>query len=451
VPALRDEAVAYARAGELSIAYQVLGSGSVDLVYVPGLLNLIEATGEEPACERHLERMTTFARIVIFDKRGTGLSDRVPAEEMASEEARLADLRAVMDAVGLPRASLLATADGAIPAILFAARHPERVEALIIVDGTARWMEAEGYGEGFARDPTPTLEVWNERWGNEAAPFLVEALIPSVADDVRWRRVLGRMQRRAGTPRAAHSYWHAALVKADVRGELADVQARTLVLHCSGDLIVPVSQGRAIADAVTGARFVELPGADHIFWFTNADLVAAETQEFLTGSRGVAGGARRLSTVLFTDVVGSTVRAGELGDSRWRDLLNSHDRLVRTNLLRYGGHEVKFVGDGVLALFDDPDSALQCAGALTSAVRDLGLEIRVGVHSGLVEMRDDDVAGMAVHIAARVMAAASASQVLITRTVRDLLLGTDTQLAARGAYELKGIPEPMELFSLERG
>jgi pimeloyl-ACP methyl ester carboxylesterase len=259
VTALRDEAVAYARAGELNIAYQVLGSGSVDLVYVPGLLNLIEATAEEPACERHLERMTAFARVVIFDKRGTGLSDRVSAEEMADEEARLADLRAVMDAVDLPRASLLATADGAIPAIQFAARHPERVEALIVVDGTARWMAAEDYDEGFAHDPTPPLEVWGERWGNETTPLLVETLIPSVADDLRWRRVLGRMRRRAGTPRAAHSYWQTAVVNADVRGALADVQARTLVLHCSGDRIVPIGQGRAIADAVAGARFVELP------------------------------------------------------------------------------------------------------------------------------------------------------------------------------------------------
>ena len=417
---------------------------------MPGLLNLIEATAEEPACERHLERMTAFARVVIFDKRGTGLSDRVSAEEMADEEARLADLRAVMDAVDLPRASLLATADGAIPAILFAARHPERVDALIIVDGTARWMAAEDYDEGFAHDPTPPLEVWGERWGNETTPLLVETLIPSVADDLRWRRVLGRMQRRAGTPRAAHSYWQTAVVNADVRGALADVRARTLVLHCSGDRIVPIGQGRAIADAVAGARFVELPGTDHVFWFTNADSVAAETQEFLTGQRGGAGGARRLSTVLFTDVVGSTVRAGELGDSRWRDLLSSHDRVIRTNLLRYGGHEVKFVGDGVLALFDDPESALQCAGAVTSAVRNLGLEIRIGVHCGLVEMRDDDVAGMTVHIAARVMAAADASQVLVTRTVRDLLLGTDTPLAPQGSHELKGVPEPLELFSLGR-
>lgn len=448
--ALRDAAVAYARAGEVNIAYQVLGGGSVDLVYVPGLLNLIEATAEEPACERHLERMTTFARVVIFDKRGTGLSDRVSAEEMADEHARLEDLRAVMDAVNLPRASLLATADGAIPAILFAARYPDRVDALIIVDGTARWMETEGYDDGFVRDPTPPVEVWGERWGNETAPLLFEGLIPSVADDLRWRRVLGRMQRRAGTPRAAYSYWQ-AVVNADVRCELADVRARTLVLHCSGDRIIPIGQGRAIADAVAGARFVELPGTDHVFWFTNAELVAAEVQEFLTGSRGTAGGARRLCTVLFTDVVGSTVRASELGDSRWRDLLSSHDRLLRANLLRYGGHEVKFIGDGVLALFDDPESALQCAAALTSTVRDLGVEIRVGVHSGLVEIHDDDVAGMAVHIAARVTAAAGASEVLVTRTVRDILLGTDTHFAHRGPHELKGVPEPLELFSLERG
>ena len=445
--ALRDAPIRYARAGEVNIAYQVLDGGPVDIVYVPGLLNLIESIAEEPALERHFERMATFAKVVIFDKRGTGLSDRVPVDETADVETRLADISAVMDAAELSHAALFATADGAIPAILFAARHPERVDALVILEGTARWLGADGYDEGFARDPTPPLELWNERWGDEIDPFLVEENSPSMAHDQRWRRVLGRMQRRAGTPSAAYSYWQ-TFAKSDVRSALQEIRAPALVMHAASDVLMPVGQGRAIAAGIPGARFVELPGADHFHWFTNADRVAAETQELLTGARGGAGGARRLSTVLFTDIVDSTARAGELGDSRWRDLLSSHDRLVRSYLDRYGGQEVKFTGDGVLALFDDPQTALECAGALTIAVRDLGLEIRAGIHTGMVEMRGDDVGGMAVHVAARVLATAGASEVLVTRTVRDLLLGLDVKLESRGAYDLKGVPEHTELYAL---
>lgn len=448
--ALGDAPIRYAHAGEVNIAYQVLDGGPVDIVYVPGLVNLIEAVAEEPAIERHFERMATFARVVIFDKRGTGLSDRVPVDEMADPETRLADIAAVMDAAGLAHAALFATADGAIPAILFAARHPERVDALIVLEGTARWLAAEGYDAGFARDPTPPLELWNEHWGDEIDPAFVEANTPSMAHDPRWRRVLGRMQRRAGTPAAAYGYWQ-TFVKSDVRSALQAIRAPALVMHAAGDVLMPIGQGRAIAAGIPGARFVELSGADHLHWFTNADRVAAETQELLTGARGGAGGARRLSTVLFTDIVESTARAGELGDSRWRDLLSSHDRLVRSYLDRYDGQQIKSTGDGVLALFDDPYTALQCAGALAVAVADLGLQIRAGVHTGMVDMRGDDVAGLAVHVAARVLAMADASEVLVTRTVRDVLLGLDVKLEPRGAYELKGVPERIELYALVGG
>jgi class 3 adenylate cyclase len=446
VAALQDAPIRYARAGDVNIAYQVLDGGPVDIVYVPGLLNLIESAAEEPALERHFERMATFAKVVIFDKRGTGLSDRVPVDEMADVEARVADITAVMDAVELPRAALFATGDGAVPAILFAARHPQRVDALVIVEGTARLLADEGY-QGFARNPVSPREQWNEQWGNENDPLSVELVTPSMAHDPRWRRVLGRMQRRAGTPSAAHSFWQ-TFAESDVRAALDEVRAPALVLHAVGDRLIPVAQGRAIAERIPGARFVELPGADHFHWFTNADRVAAETQELLTGARGGAGGARRLLTVLFTDIVESTTRAGELGDSRWRDLLSSHDRLVRSYLDRYGGQEVKFTGDGVLALFDDPHAALECASALTIAVRDLGLEIRAGIHTGMVEMRGDDVGGMAVHVAARVLATAGASEVLVTRTVRDLMLGLEVKLEPRGGYDLKGVPEHTELYVL---
>jgi class 3 adenylate cyclase/alpha-beta hydrolase superfamily lysophospholipase len=445
VSSVRDAPVRYASAGEVNVAYQVFGAG-VDLVYVPGLLNVIEAAAEEPAVERHFERMASFARVALFDKRGTGLSDRVSAEEMADLGSRLADLTAVMDAVEMSSAALFATADGAIPAILFAAHHPERVDALVILQGTARWGAAPDYPEGLPADRLQP-EVWNERWGNEANPHVVELLAPSMASDRRWRRALGRLQRRSGTPRAAYNYWQ-TFARADARDALADVRAPTLVMHAAGDRLIPVAQARVMAAQLPNARFVELPGADHFHFFTNSDRVAAETQELLTGRRGGAGGARRLATVLFADIVGSTQQLSDVGDARWRDVLSTFERLVRSSLLRHGGHEVAFIGDGFLSLFDDPTAAIDCAAELVTEVRELGIEIRAGIHTGMVEVRGDDVAGMGVHIAARVMGAAGPSEVLITRTVGDLLLGSDTQLEPRGPRELKGIPEPLELFAL---
>ncbi len=445
--AVRDARVRYARAGDVNLAYQVFGAG-VDLVYVPGSLNLIEATAEEPAIERHFDRMATFARVALFDKRGTGLSDRVSAEEMADVESRLADLTAVMDAAEMSSAALFATADGTIPAILFAAQHPERVNALVILQGTARWGAAPDYPEGLPAEFIPPIAVWTERWGNEVDPHSVELLAPSMASDPRWRRTLGRLQRRSGTPRAAYTYWQ-AFAQADARHALSNVRARTLVMHAAGDRMIPVAQARAMAERIPNARFVELPGADHFHFFTNADQVAAETQELLTGTRGGAGGARRLATVLFADIVGSTRHLSELGDTRWRDVLTNYERLVRSELLRHGGQEIDFMGDGVLALFNDPVGAIECAAALVRSVAEIGVEIRCGIHTGMVEIRGRDVAGMGVHVAARVMGAAGPSEVLVTRTVSELLMGTDTPLQPRGPHELKGVSGPVELFALD--
>ena len=329
VASLAHAPVRYARATGANIAYQTLGDGPVDLVYVPGLVNLIEATAEEPAIERHFERMASFCRVVIFDKRGTGLSDRVSAEEMARPDGRIEDLLAVMDAVGLAQAALFATADGALGAVEFAARCPERVGALVILEGTARWTATPGYDVGVPVELLPAPAMWDEHWGNEHAPMAVELNSPSVAGDPRWRRVLGRMQRRAGTPAAARLYWETVMVNGDVRDRLSEITIPTLVMHSAGDRLVPAAQGRFLARGISGAQFVELPGADHFHWFTNGDRVADETQSFLTGSRGAVAGGRRLATVLFTDIVGSTDHAGRVGDGRWRDVLEDHDRLVR--------------------------------------------------------------------------------------------------------------------------
>ena len=441
--------VRYARAAGASIAYQAFGDGPVDLVYVPGLLNLIEATAEEPAIERHFERLASFSRVVIFDKRGTGLSDRVSAEEMARADGRIDELSAVMDAVGLGQAALVATADGALGALEFAARYPERVPALVILEGTARWTATSGYEIGVPAEMVLAPDVWDEHWGNESAPLAVDFNSPSVADDPRWRRVLGRMQRRAGTPAAARLYWETVMGEGDVRDRLSAITARTLVMHSVGDRLIPVAQGRFVAEGIGGAQFVELPGSDHFHWFINGDRVADETQRFLTGSQGVVTGGRQVATVLFTDIVGSTDYAARVGDGRWRDLLEDHDRLVERSLGRYGGRAVKFTGDGVLALFNDPWPALICAQDLCSAVQGIGLTIRVGLHAGRIEQRGEDVSGMAVNVAARVLTLAGDSEVLLTRTVKDLLAGSGPALHARGTHRLKGVPDTWELYSPE--
>jgi pimeloyl-ACP methyl ester carboxylesterase/class 3 adenylate cyclase len=447
VAPLTEAPVRYAAADGVTIAYQVLGEGPVDIVYVPGLLNLIEATAEEPAIERHLERMTSFSTIVMFDKRGTGLSDRVSAAEMADPGRRLEDLIAVMDATGLQRATLFATADGAPVAIECAARYPERVHALVIVEGTARWLRDDDYDAGVPPEAMPAPEVWVEHWGNEAQPHAVARVAPSVAADPRWRKVLGRIQRRACTPAAARMYWETTMVQADVRGALERIDVPTLVMHSAEDALVPAAQGRFLADHIKDAHYVEMPGADHFMWFTNGDLVADETETFLTGTRATATGGRRLATVLFTDIVGSTEHLERLGNARWRDLLEDHDRLVTRHLTRHRGQAIKFTGDGVLALFDDPLSALDCAQALCRSVTDLGLQIRAAVHSGQVELRGEDVSGLAVHVAARVLAYAEASEVLVTRTIKDLLAGSGPSFRDRGTHQLKGIPDSWEIYA----
>jgi class 3 adenylate cyclase len=448
VGSLAEASVRYARAANVNVAYQVLGDGPIDIVYVPGLLNLIEAAAEVPAIERHFARMTGFSRLVIFDKRGTGLSDRVAAEEMADPARRLEDVIAVMDAVGLDKATLFATADGALVALECAALYPDRVQALIILQGTARWLRDEGYDAGVPPELVSPPEIWDAFWGNETDPHVVEAIAPSVAADPRWRRVLGRMQRRAGTPAAACLYWETTMLQGDVRHLLGDIHVPTLILHSAEDVIVPAAQGRFLAANIEGARYVELPGADHIYWFTNGDAVADESQAFLTGSRGSPAGGRRLATVLFTDIVGSTARAGALGNARWRDLLEDHDRLARRHIARHEGQEIKFTGDGFLVLFADPLAALACAQELSQAVRELGLEMRAGLHSGPVELRGDDVSGMAVNVAARVLAEAQASEVLMTRTVKDLLTGSGPTFVSRGTHRLKGVPDAWELYAL---
>jgi pimeloyl-ACP methyl ester carboxylesterase/class 3 adenylate cyclase len=443
-----DAPIRYAKAGDVNIAYQVIGEGAVDVVYVPGLLNLIESSAEEPAIARHLERMAEFSRVVIFDKRGTGLSDRVSADEMADPERRVEDLSAVMVAARLERPVLFATADGTLIATRFTARHPERVRALVLYASTARVLIDRDYEVGLPAEALPPAAIWEERWGNDEDPMAVELVTPSMVADRRWRSALASIQRRAATPRAAYEYLQTTCAD-DVRPLLGRITVPTLVIHFAEDLLFPVAQGRYVAEGIPNAQYVELPDGEHFFVFQGGDAVIEEIEQFLTGARSPTRGGRRLATVVFTDIVGSTELAGRVGDARWRDLLESHDQLARRLLRRYGGEEVKFTGDGLLALFDAPDAAIDFTLAFGAGVRALGLETRASMHSGTVEMRGPDIAGMAVNVAARVLGHANASEVLLTRTVKDLVAGSGALFTPRGQHHLKGVPDRWELYAVE--
>jgi pimeloyl-ACP methyl ester carboxylesterase len=444
---LSEAPVEYAHAGDVNIAYQVIGEGPVTIVFVPGLLNLIEATAEVPAIERHFERLAAFSRVIIFDKRGTGLSDRVPPGDVCDVELRLEDVRAVLDANELDRAVLFGTADGTPVAALFAARYPARVSALVLLAATARWLVDTDYEVGVPVQAVLPPDAWLETWGNAAEPQAVAIVAPSVKKDPRWRQALARMQRRAATPVAAHRYWQDAMVSTDIRAALPKIAVPTLVMHCAGDSLIPVGQGRFVAEAIPGARFVELTGKDHLYWFENGDRVAAETEDFLLGSRRAVLASQRVRTVLFTDLVGSTEMATRLGDARWRDFLDDHDRMLQREVGRFGGRVVKTTGDGVLAVFDDPVATVLCGLGVCESVRVLGAEIRAAAHTGLVETRRDDVAGIAVNIAARVLAEAGPSEMLVTRTVKDQLIGSSLRFSARGVRRLKGVPDEWEIYA----
>jgi class 3 adenylate cyclase/pimeloyl-ACP methyl ester carboxylesterase len=444
-----ESPVAYARSADgVNIAYQVMGEGPVDAVAVPAFLHLIDAAHDVPALARHYERLAGFCRVIAFDKRGVGLSDRVATSEMLRLDNRLDDLRAVMDAAGSERAAILGGGDGSQIAMTFAATYPERVSALFLGSPTARYLSAPDYGEGIPREHLVPEQVWMERWGNDSAPLSVETLAPSMAADPRWRATLARLQRRAGTPSSACRYWNDAFAETDIREVLPAVQAPTLVAHVRDDRVFPIAQGRYVAQAIAGARFVELPGTDTIYWFENGDRVAELLEELVTGSLATARHDRRLATLLMTDIVHSTVTAATLGDSRWRELLDSHDFDSRRTIERYGGRVVKFTGDGYLALFDGPERAIEAALELATVIAELGIPIRAGVHTGTVEVRGDDIGGVAVNTCARVQALARPSETLVTRTVKDLVAGTEFRFSERGTHELKGVPDTWQLFAV---
>ena len=434
----------YADSGGLSIAYQVVGDGPRDLVLVPGWVANVELFWEEPSCAHWLRRLASFSRLILFDKRGTGLSDRVSVAELPTLEQRMDDVRAVMDAVGSEHAALYGYSEGGPMCALFAATYPGRTLALIMDGGYPRRTRTDDYPWG------PTEEE-HERWLEEiragwGGPVGLATRAPSRAEDPRFREWWARFLRMSASPGAALALSRMN-ADFDVRHLLPAIRVPTLILHRPGELVFDAAGSRYMADRIPGARYVELPGIDHLPWVGEADATLDEIEEFLTGVRRAVEPDRALATVLFTDIVDSTGRAAERGDRRWRDLLDAHHAAVRRELARFRGREVGTAGDGFLAAFDGPARALRCAAAIVGAVRPLGLEVRAGLHTGEVEPVGDDVAGIAVHIAARVAALAGPGEVLASGTVKDLVAGSGIRFADRGTHVLKGVPDVWRLFA----
>ena len=432
----------YADSSGVSIAYQVHGEGPLDLVFVPGFVSHVELIWDEPTVAAFFRRLASFARLVIFDKRGQGLSDRVGRPPTLEDS--MDDLRAVMDAAGCERPAIFGISEGGPMSALFAASHPERVGSLILYGTYARMVSAPDYPDGI---PGEWLDRWvgivRREWGG---PVGVDLWAPSLAGDPGFEEWWARLLRYGTSPAGAIALMD-LYRQIDVRVALAAIEAPTLVAHCRGDRMIPVALGRYLADHIAGSRFAELPGRDHIA-FAKAEPLLDEVEEFLVGSRGAAAAERALATILFTDLVDSTARAAELGDRRWRALLERHDAAVRRQLTLHRGREVKTVGDGFLATFDGPARAIRCAEALRGELGTLGLQVRAGIHTGEVELIGDDVGGIAVNIGARIGAEAVAGEVLVSSTVRELVVGSGLEFADRGVRELKGVPGEWRLFAV---
>ncbi|HYY55230.1 MAG TPA: adenylate/guanylate cyclase domain-containing protein [Candidatus Dormibacteraeota bacterium] len=434
----------YARSGDTNIAYQTLGEGPIDLVYVPGWVSNVEMQWEEPAKARFLRGLASFARLILFDKRGTGLSDRVAT--LPTLEQRMDDVRAVLDAVGSERAALFGHSEGGVMSILFAATHPERTSALITYGAYAKRLRSVDYPWApTLEDRMRDVEETERTWGDPAHVDL-DYYAPSATGDTRVRDWLATYFRRSASPRAAADLLRMNTF-ADVTAILASVRVPTLILHARDDRDAKIEEARYLAARISGARIVELPSGDHFFWLSHADEILGEIQEFLTGTKSVPELDRVLATVLFTDIVDSTRHAIELGDHRWRDLIEAHHANVRAELRRYRGTEWDTAGDGFFATFDGPARGIGCAVAIRDAVRRLGIEVRAGLHTGECERIAGKLGGIGVVIAARVKERAAAGEILVTSTVRDLVSGSGLRFEDRGPHVLKGVPGEWNLYA----
>jgi pimeloyl-ACP methyl ester carboxylesterase len=442
--------VRYAKSGEVYIAYTVAGAGPVDIVLVEGFLTHLSILWEHPGYRRWIERLASFARVIRFDKRGMGLSDRV---QIGTLEERMDDIRAVMDAAGSERAALVGSSEGGPLAMLFAASHPDRTAALLLVGAEVKERVTDDWpwGEATQEEFDEGLEYIASSWGTVGLP--PERYAPSVigADRDRVMRWTQRLVREAASPGEAIAFKKVGF-DIDVREMCSSVHVPTLILHATGDRVCNVENGRFLARTIQAATYHELSGADHAPWMNprTAEEIAVEIQEYLTGTRENAQPDRVLTTVLFTDIVDSTRTLVDVGDARWREVLELHQAAVRRQLERFRGREVDTAGDGFFATFDGPARAIRCAHAITDAVAELGLQIRAGVHTGEVEVMGSQLGGVTVHIGARVAAQAEAGELLATSTVRDLVAGSGIAFVDRGDFELKGIPGVWRLLAVPR-
>jgi class 3 adenylate cyclase len=434
----------YARLDGDRIAYQVLGEGPPDLVLARRSYGHIDIAWEDPGIALFLRRLASFCRLILFDRRGTGPSDPLPLEHLPPWESYAEELAAVLDELGSQRAAIMAHLDAGPTALLFAATRPERTSALVLAHTSARFAAAGNYPIGATPEEIEaTLADFDRLWGSDE---LAALLVPSRAGDARFLRWFAKWQRASVGPRVAQLLLR-AMLQADVRPVLPLVQAPTLVLHRRDFALVPIAHGRYLAEHIASARLVELPGSDVDLTWETPELALDVIQEFLTGVRRGAEPNRVLATVLFTDIAGSTERAARLGDRRWRDLLEVHDDLARRLVEQFGGQLVKTTGDGILATFDGPGRSIRCAAALADELGGIDLQIRAGLHTGEIELREGDVGGIAVHIAARVMAAATPGEILTSSTVRDLVVGSDIAMTDRGPHPLKGVDGTWQLFA----
>jgi pimeloyl-ACP methyl ester carboxylesterase len=427
----------YALSGDVNIAYQVMGSGPVDIVMVPGLASHCEFMHELAGYTAFLRRLSTFARVVTFDKRGQGLSDRISGAP--SLEQRMDDVRAVMDDVGSQRAVVIGFSEGAAMSVLFAATYPDRAIQLVLFGGFAAAFSFRG------KDLEERIAQVVKAWGTGE---LMKSVVPSQAVNQDAINQLAKFERLSASPGAVRTI---ALLNAqiDIRPILPAVQVPTLVLHRRTDARVPIEVGRYLAAQIPNAKFIEYPDGDHAFWTGNTDALLGDIEEFVTGHRDGSSAEleRILATVLFTDIVDSTRSAAAMGDQAWRRSLDSHDQLAKQMVEKHRGNLVKNTGDGILATFDGPGRAVRCALAFGTAAQQIGLPLRAGLHTGEIEVRGSDIGGIAVHAAARVMAKSQSSEVLVSRVVTDLVAGAGLKFAERGSHELKGLPGRWDLFA----
>lgn len=436
--------IRYAKSGDLHIAHRTLGTGPIDLVVVPQWFSNVEMERDVLPLARFDDRLASFGRVILFDKRGVGLSDPVPTTNFPPIEEWMDDLRVVMDAVGSERAAIIASMAGGFMASLFAATYPDRTTALVLVDAFPRIIRTTDYPWGMDPDGLASqIHAIESGWGEGT---MLGLFAPDHEDDVTLRASWGRYERNSVSPGTAVAMVR-MMAEIDIRPVLAAIRVPTLAIARGSGSLSP-DHGRYFADHIPGAKFVKVPGRNNLIWSGDQEAVIGEIQQFITGVRPAPEPERVLATIMFTDIVGSTDLAARIGDARWRDLLAEHNRMVRDQLDRFRGRDVKTTGDGFLAIFDGPARAIRCGEAISAAVHALDISVRAGIHTGEVELMEHDLGGIAVHIGARVSAKAGADEILVSSTVKDLVVGSGIAFEDRGSYTLKGVPGQWQLFAV---